>query len=50
MANPHTSVKARKHGVPNKMSRARVERVSVLFGVPGMVSGYFCCQWLLAGI
>jgi hypothetical protein len=27
MANPHTSVKARKHGVPNKMSSARVERV-----------------------
>jgi hypothetical protein len=26
MANPHTSVKARKHGVPNKMSSARVER------------------------
>jgi hypothetical protein len=26
MANPHTSVKARKHGVPNKMSSARVDR------------------------
>jgi hypothetical protein len=26
MANPNTSVKARKHGVPNKMSSARVER------------------------
>ena len=24
MANPHTSVKARKHGVPNKMSSARL--------------------------
>ena len=26
MANPHPSVKGRKHGVPNKMSSARVER------------------------
>jgi hypothetical protein len=32
MANPHTSVKARKHGVPNKMSSARVERHELVIG------------------